>query len=233
VAWVDVLLDGISEAGGRASWPALPRERVAPLYIGAETPAGHRYGLLRLSVHDDEARERATDRLASRRSRSASRPVRRAGQLQPNRPGTLQLRRHASSRGVDPRRASGGRLDTRSSDADLALGIRSTTRRPTRWPLASDNGWPLWSGKRQRPENAALAGNGLETLVASGRHRSPRLRALRGPGVVPKGWNPRPASLRLAERFRQPDGGGPTLLGGRIHSVDAARPRYHPGSTFG
>jgi hypothetical protein len=43
---VDVLLEGIESSGARVVSCSFPAQRVAPVFIGAEDPEGHRYGLL-------------------------------------------------------------------------------------------------------------------------------------------------------------------------------------------
>jgi len=214
LAVVDVLLDGIREAGARVLACSFPEERVAPLYIGAEDAAGHRYGLLvypftttRRETRNRPPGERRTQiRFGDPvRERDSSNPI---AQDVAGVDVTLVL-------AVDPEARFVVGLDPLIY-ADLPMGI-SIYYHDRHVALASDNGWAMWERKRHGGKRRP-SWDGLETLVGFRPHRLLDYARFEAQASS-LGLDPA-LRLRLAERFRQPDGGGPHSLEDAF-SVDA------------
>lgn len=213
-AVVDVLLDGIREAGARVLSCSFPNELVAPLYIGAEDAAGHRYGLL---IYPFTTTRRETLNRPPGERRTQIRfgdPVRERESVNPIAQDvagvdiTLVLAIDPEARfvvGLDP-----------IIYADLPMGI-SVYYHDRHVALAGDDGWAVWERKKRGGQRRP-SWEGLETLVGFRPHRLLDYARFEAQASA-LGLDP---ALRphLAERFRQPDADSPHSLED-LFSVDA------------
>lgn len=213
---LDLLARGIEESGGRVVSCSFPEERRAPVYFGAESDDGHRYGLLTYPFT-------TTRRLTKSRSEAEHRFQVRFGD-------PVRFRREPNPLARDPAGVDVTLVLAVDPERDLIVGLDpmvyselpigvSGYYRDEQANAAAHTSWSAWAKERSKPRSTqGPTWDGLESMVGFTPDRL--LSFARFEGLATSLGLDTGLRIALAERFAAGDVDRHSLE--RLFGIDAA-----------